>query len=68
MDKYYVNKNAQTTGEHEVHKEGCEWMPLAENRIYLGEFYSCSSALRKAREYYDNVDGCYYCCKECHTR
>lgn len=67
MSKYYVNKNAQSNGDHEVHKSGCSWMPTVDNRIYLGEFYSCESAVRKAKEYYSQVNGCYHCSEECHT-
>ena len=38
MARYYVNTNAQSTGEHEVHKDGCQRMPEPQNRIYLGYF------------------------------
>lgn len=38
MARYYVNKNAQSNGDHEVHKQGCTWMPHEDNRIYLGNF------------------------------
>lgn len=68
MDHYYVNKNAQLTGEHEVHKSGCSYMPDINNRIYLGSFSNCQDAVREARKYYSKVDGCYYCCPRCHTR
>ena len=37
--KFYVNKNEQWTGEHEVHRADCAWLPDVANRIYLGEFY-----------------------------
>jgi hypothetical protein len=67
MPKFYVNKNAQANGDHEVHQEGCYYMPLPENRIYLGEFYHCSSAVREAKKYYTQVNGCVYCAKDCHT-
>ncbi|MBW1297022.1 hypothetical protein [Aquimarina litoralis] len=67
MPRYYVNKNAQTNGDHEVHKYGCPWLPNLENRIYLGEHTSCKSAVRKAKEYYRKVNGCYHCSYECHT-
>lgn len=67
MAKYYVNKNEQETGEHEVHKSGCSWMPDSDNRIYLGDFTSCHGAVKKAKEYYDDVDGCYYCSNDCHN-
>ena len=67
MDRYYVNKNAQDNGDHEVHKSGCEWMPEPENRQYLGEFSSCHGAVREAKKYYSQSNGCYYCSYECHT-
>lgn len=67
MSKYYVNKNAQSNGDHEVHKEGCSYMPNAENRIYLGDFSSCNGAVNAARNHYSQVNGCYYCSRPCHT-
>jgi len=68
MDKYYVNENPQTTGEHEVHKANCSYLPEYPNRKYLGEFANCADAVREAKKYFNNVDGCYYCSNECHTR
>ncbi len=68
MSSYYVNKNSQTTGEHEVHKSDCTFLPTSENRIYLGEFTNCKEAVKEAKKHYSNVDGCYYCSKECHSR
>lgn len=67
MDKYYVNNNSQSNGDHEVHKSGCSFMPLTENRKYLGEFYSCSSAVTEAKKTYTKANGCYYCSNSCHT-
>ena len=66
--KYYVNKNAQPTGEHEVHTSTCSYLPNLENREYLGEFDSCIDAVKEARRRYNNVDGCAYCCPICHTK
>jgi hypothetical protein len=67
---YVVNKIS--TGNpyynHEVHTDGCQWMPLPENRVDLGYFNSCSEALTEARKYYSNVDGCATCCPSCHRR
>ena len=37
MASYYVNKNAQSNGDHEVHVYGCSFFPAAENRLYLGD-------------------------------
>ena len=67
MARYYVNKNEQSNGDHEVHTTGCSWLPKTENRIYLGDFWSCFSALTEARKYYLKVNGCYYCSNACHT-
>lgn len=68
MALYYVNKNAQDNGDHEVHKEGCSYMPEIKNRKYLGTFLSCSGAVNAAKKEYPQSNGCYYCSKECHTR
>lgn len=59
MVSYYVNKNAQSNGDHEVHKSGCSFIPNIENRIYLGEFSNCSDAVKKAKATYKQVNGCY---------
>lgn len=67
MAYYYVNTKDQSNGDHEVHKTGCSFMPSAENRKYLGDFYSCSSAVTEAKKTYSKSNGCYYCSKECHT-
>lgn len=67
MKRYYVNKRAQANGDHEVHVEGCDWMPLEKNRIYLGMFYGCTGAVSEARKHFKQVNGCYYCSRECHT-
>ena len=67
MARYYVNKNAQSNGDHEVHKSGCSFLPKIENRIYLGEFNNCKAAVKEARNHYTKVNGCYYCSRECHT-
>lgn len=67
MPSYYVNKNAQSNGDHEVHKDGCSWLPDLENRQYLGAFSSCHGAVAEAKKYYNQVDGCYHCSNDCHT-
>jgi hypothetical protein len=69
MAKYYINKNAQPTGEHEVHTENCPHPPDPPNRDHLGEFDKCSKAVAAAKaKGYDPVDGCAYCVPDCHTR
>ena len=68
MTRYYVNKNAQSGGEHEVHTSDCSRLPNPENRINLGRFYTCQAAVREAGKHYASVDGCYYCSRSCHSR
>ena len=67
MARYYVNKNAQSNGDHAVHKQDCSFLPLPENRIYRGDFAYCTSAVTEARKHYHQVNGCYFCAKPCHT-
>ncbi|WP_243300353.1 hypothetical protein [Bacillus litorisediminis] len=67
MKQYFVNKMAADNGDHEVHAEGCVNPPTEENRDYLGSFSNCEEAVKKAKQKYDKVDGCFHCCKECHT-
>lgn len=67
MQKYLVNKNAQSNGDHEVHIETCGHLPNLENRKYLGYFSNCKDAVADAKKYDSDADGCYYCCNACHT-
>ena len=67
MARYYVNKNSQANGDHEVHQERCSFLPAPENRLYLGDFISCEPAVREAKKTYPQSNGCYYCSNDCHT-
>ena len=67
MAYYYVNRNSQSNGDHEVHKADCYRLPNPENRISLGDHSSCQSAVREAKKYYSQSNGCYYCSSACHT-
>lgn len=68
MVSYYVNDHAQqNSGDHEVHREGCVWLPSIESKTYLGEFTSCEPAVRKAKTIYASADGCATCSPACHT-
>lgn len=67
MGSYYVNKVKQSNGDHEVHTTGCSYLPAEANRIYLGEFASCTPAVDAARRHYTQVNGCIHCCRACHT-
>ena len=64
---YYVNDNAQANGDHEVHRDGCQYLPAPANRTYLGSFDNCSDAVTAAKKHYRQVNGCYTCSRACHT-
>lgn len=68
MDKYCLNRNQQVGYgyNHEVHKSWCSHRPLPANQIDLGYCYSDEEALRKAKQYYSDADGCAYCCPSIH--
>lgn len=68
MNRYYLNRNQQPTGEFEVHKYGCAYDAVPNNRIDLGWHPSDSEALRAAKSYTPYADGCYYCCPSIHLR
>jgi hypothetical protein len=65
--RYYVNKNSQGNGDHEVHTFSCSFLPLEHNRVYLGDFSSCSPAVTEAKKYYLAANGCAYCSSLCNT-
>ena len=65
--RYYVNKNAQANGDHEVHRETCSRLPQPDNRLYLGEFASCGPAVVEAKKHYAKSNGCFYCSPNCNT-
>lgn len=67
MKKYYVNKNKQSNGDHEVHDADCKYLPNIENRIYLGEFSNCKPAVTEAKKTYSQSNGCKTCSPDCHT-
>ena len=69
MPRYYVNKNAQSNGDHEVHKDAaCPTPAEPENRLYLGEFSRCQEAVIEAKKHYPQSNGCKNCSLECHTQ
>ncbi len=72
MPKYIVNRIAQPTGEHEVHRDDgtCNYLPTLMNRIDLGFHYTCQDAIAHAKRLFpsNQFDGCYWCSNTCHTR
>lgn len=67
MAKYYVNNKAQANGDHEVHKDGCLYLPIIVSKEDLGYHNNCFSAVRKAKTIHSKPNGCFHCCNECHT-
>ena len=68
MPYYVVNRNAQfDSGDHEVHIVGCGEIKNSDNLKDLGFHMNCSEAVKEAKLYYSDSNGCYYCCRECHT-
>jgi hypothetical protein len=68
MPTYYVNKNAQPNGDHEVHRtDNCPTPAAEPNRLYLGDFPSCHGAVQEAKKHYARSNGCAYCSPQCHT-
>lgn len=66
--RYCVNKNAAPNGDHEVHNVAvCGHLPKPQNRLDLGEYKTCEAALAKARETYQQVNGCAFCMPDCVT-
>lgn len=69
MDDFYLNKNEQPNGDHEVHRSNCYWLPSLINREYLGRFTSSFTAILQARATHVTwrINGCAHCCPESHT-
>ena len=67
MAAYYVNTNAQSNGDHEVHRDWCYWLSLIKNPMYLGYFDSCYPAVQAAKQTYSSANGCAHCSGACHT-
>ena len=68
MPRFYVNSNPQANGDHEVHEDNsCSNAPSQINRKDLGHHSNCYGAVEEAKKTYSRANGCYYCCKACHT-
>lgn len=67
--EYIVNKNAQmNTGYHKIHTKECKKKPKQENIIDLNECVCPIEAKNRAKEYFQNVNGCKYCCEKIYYR
>ena len=66
LNRYFVNKNAQPDGIHEVHKDGCRLLPNEKTCIDLGIHMHGISAMVKAKFFYQQSKGCSFCTRGCH--
>lgn len=73
MLKYYINENQQSNGDYEVHVDDntCPHPADDTNKIDLGFHSDCQSAVTKAKtmfpQHSHQINGCYWCCRPCHT-
>jgi hypothetical protein len=67
MPTYCVNTKEQDNGDHEVHKEGCDFWPASHHVHLLGTFVTCHGAVAAAKRIYPTADGCAFCSPACHT-
>ena len=68
MGLYFVNRNPHTNGKNEVHEASCRNLPGKASLINLGDFKDCMHAMKEAKKYFLNVDGCLLCCRQCHKK
>jgi len=68
--RYYLNHNAKSNGDHEVHTGSCSYIDASEPHYeYLGVFDYCSLAVSTARGRHPlwRINGCYWCSETSHT-
>lgn len=51
MSLFYVDKNTQDNGDHEIHTASCSHSPGLKNCDALGYHTACSTALDAAKKY-----------------
>lgn len=67
MAQYFVNNQQQPNGDNEVHVAGCRYMPAPANAVPLGNHLVCQTAVTQAKIRFPRANGCFYCCRPCHT-
>ncbi len=67
MPNYYVNANAQPSGDNEVHTDECPFFNRIITPIRLGRYATCQQAVQRAIDMgYRRADGCARCSPNCH--
>ncbi|MDD5599531.1 MAG: hypothetical protein PHV82_16410 [Victivallaceae bacterium] len=67
MEEYYVDKKAQSNGEHVIHVATCSCIDSVNDKENLGAFFSFQSAVQEAERRGYTANGCKICCLSCHT-
>ncbi|PCJ51094.1 MAG: hypothetical protein COA74_01130 [Gammaproteobacteria bacterium] len=63
MPNYFVNKNSLAGRGHEVHQQGCPYMPSGRDQVPLGFHDTSNTAIGSARLIYSNSCCCDHCLK-----
>ncbi len=68
MAIYYLSlKTKRDKRINEVHKSNCPNLPGTRDRKHLGNFLNCKGAVREAKKFVENPNGCCYCSRLCNS-
>jgi hypothetical protein len=62
MDYFYVDKKPQADGSHQVHRGTCKFLPVNEDRMFLGYFDRYEDPVVLAKNWFPLSTGCKHCC------
>jgi hypothetical protein len=68
MHQFCVSLDADENRSHIVHLDGCPGWPALKFTRLLGLYEYCGEALRAARMFFGQVDGCSQCTPQCHAQ
>lgn len=68
MGLYFVSKFPLSNGKYEMHEASCRNLPSKDRLMSLGSFKDCIHAMKEAKKYFQNTDGCLLCCRRCHKK
>ena len=68
MHQFCVSLDEDKNGSHIVHLDGCQRWPPPKSTRLLGLYEYCDEALRAARMFFGQVDGCSQCIPQCHAQ
>lgn len=68
MPQFCVTMHRDLSGNHVVHRDGCPGWPALNFTRLLGLHDYCDEALRAARTFFVQVDGCSQCIPQCNAQ